>query len=157
MSQPEDTRQTVRTLLRQQQFGVLSTVANDAPYASLVAYAASEDDRYLYFVTPRATRKYANISANARVALLVSSSRNQLEDIQQAAAVTALGAARSVPSSDRDAVLSVYQSKHPGLEAFVRSPDSELMEIIVSSYILVERFQTVSEYRIDHDLDHAII
>lgn len=157
MSQSEDTSHTVRTLLRQQQFGVLSTVANEAPYASLVAYAASEDDRHLYFVTPRATRKYANISGNARVALLVSNSRNQPEDIQQAAVVTALGAARSVSSVDRNAVLSLYLSKHPGLEAFAQSPDSELMEILVTSYILVERFQKVSEYRIDHNLDNTTL
>ena len=96
MDKAEPTRQALSELLRQQQLGVLSTVSDNKPYASLVAFAVSEDDRHLFFVTRRATRKFANILANDRVALLVNNSINRPEDFHQAAAATAIGTAAPV-------------------------------------------------------------
>jgi nitroimidazol reductase NimA-like FMN-containing flavoprotein (pyridoxamine 5'-phosphate oxidase superfamily) len=154
MSHEESTRHSVHLLLRQQQLGVLSTVGDDAPYASLVAFAVSDDDRHLFFVTPRATRKFANISANARVALLVNSSINRPEDFHQAAAVTAIGSAKPVSPPDLEKIRTHYLTKHPYLETFAHSPSCEIVAIHVERYIMVERFQNVSEYRINHDMDH---
>ncbi len=151
MRQEESTRSAIQSLLRQQQLGVLSTVGNDMPYANLVAFVASEDQRHLYFVTPRATRKYANLSANANVALLINNSNNHPDDFHDAAAVTAVGTASTVSGSALVTVQKRYLAKHPYLEAFVRSPDCEMVDIHVIQYILVERFQNVSEYRIDHE------
>jgi len=48
-----------------------------------------------------------------------------------------------------------YLIKHPYLEEFAHSPSCEFIEIRVKRYILVERFQNVTEYRIDHDMDHT--
>ena len=155
MNLAESTRHAVRELLRQQQLGVLSTVGGDAPYANLVAFTVSADDGHLFFVTPRATRKFANISANTRVALLVNNSMNRPEDFHKAAAVTAIGAASPVAASQREAVRKDYLTRHPYLTAFVDSPSSELVDIRVARYILVERFQNVTEYRIDHDMDRT--
>lgn len=153
MSREEHIRNAVHELLRQQQLGVLSTAGEDGPYASLVAFAVSDDDRRLVFVTPRATRKFANIAADARVALLVNNSINRPEDFHQAAAVTAVGLAETVDLKDLDAVRDRYLAKHAYLEEFAYSPSCEFVAIRVERYILVERFQNVTEYRIDHDLD----
>jgi len=153
MEHEKSVKQAVHGLLRQQQLGVLSTVGDGFPYASLVAFAVSEDDRHLYFATPSATRKFANISANARVALLVNNSANHSEDFHRAKAVTAVGMAR--PLSDRrlDAARDHYLDKHPYLASFAHSPSCVFLEIRVQRYILVERFQNVSEYRIDQESD----
>jgi nitroimidazol reductase NimA-like FMN-containing flavoprotein (pyridoxamine 5'-phosphate oxidase superfamily) len=153
MDREKTVKQVVHTLLRQQQLGVLSTSAEDAPYASLVAFAVSEDDRCLYFATPRATRKFANMAANARVALLVNNSVNHPEDFHLAKAVTVVGSARPVPEARLDAVRSRYLEKHPYLESFAHAPSCVVMEIRVDRYILVERFQNVSQYRIEHAMD----
>jgi nitroimidazol reductase NimA-like FMN-containing flavoprotein (pyridoxamine 5'-phosphate oxidase superfamily) len=150
MDQTTSTRKAVQSLLHHQQLGVLSTVDNDMPYANLVAFATSDDDRYLYFVTPRATRKFANLSANANVALLVDNSSNHRDDFQQAAAVTAVGKATSVSAPVLAEAQKLYIAKHPHLEDFVHSSDCEMICIRVMRYILVERFQNVTEYRIDH-------
>lgn len=154
MTQDETIRQAIHALLREQQLGVLSTIGVDAPYASLVAYAVSDDDRFLYFVTPRATRKFANLSANPQVALLINNSINRPEDFHRAMAVTATGTVAPTPPADREKILSRYVAKHPYLEDFAHSPSCELVIIRVERYILVQRFQNVTEYRINHDVDH---
>ena len=46
-----------------------------------------------------------------------------------------------------------YLDKHPYLEEFVHSPSCEFLAIHVQRYILVERFQNVTEYRIENELD----
>jgi heme iron utilization protein len=155
MGRKASIRHAIHALLRQQQLGVLSTVGDDAPYASLVAFAASDDDSRLFFVTPRATRKFANLTANSRVALLVNNSINHPEDFHQAAAVTAIGNAQPVAALELDAIRNQYLAKHPYLESFANSPSCEFVDIQVERYIMVERFQNVTEYRIDHDMDRT--
>lgn len=155
MGRNASVREAIHKLLRQQQLGVLSTVNDETPYASLVAFAASDDDSHLFFVTPRATRKFANLTANARVAMLINNSINQPEDFHQAAAVTAIGEAKTVAAQDLEAIRHQYLTKHPYLEAFAHSPSCELVAIQVERYIMVERFQNVTEYRVDHDVDNT--
>jgi hypothetical protein len=153
MSREESTRNVVHRLLRGQQLGVLSTSGEKGPYASLVAFAVSDDDRRLFFVTPRSTRKFANISRNDRVALLVNDSINRPEDFHQAAAVTAVGSAARTEPSELGVIRDRYLEKHPYLEEFALSPSCEFLAIGVERYILVERFQNVTEYRIKNEPD----
>lgn len=150
MNKTASSLKTVQSLLRDQHLGVLSTVGNDMPYANLVAFVASDDGRYLYFVTPRATRKFANLSANANVAMLVNNSNNHPDDFHRASAVTAVGKATTVSAPALETVQKRYIARHPYLEDFVRSPDCEMICIRVMHYILVDHFQNVTEYRIDH-------
>ena len=150
MNERASTRQAIRQLLNHQQLGVLSTVGNQSPYASLVAFAVSEDDEHLFFVTSRNTRKYANITTNAQVSLLVHNSGNRPEDFELASAVTAIGTAAPVSPDMLDDARTIYLSKHPNLKNFVADSGSELVDIKVESYILVAHFQLVTEYRIEH-------
>lgn len=153
MSREESTRNAIHQLLHGQQLGVLSTAGTKGPYASLVAFAASDDNRRLFFVTPRATRKFANITTDARVALLVNNSINRPEDFHGAAAVTAVGRASTVRPGQLKSVRDRYLAKHPYLEEFADSPSCAFLAIQVERYILVERFQNVTEYRIGNELD----
>lgn len=155
MNTDDKIRRTIHALLREQHLGVLSTVGDGAPYASLVAYSVSDDDAQLYFVTPKATRKFANLSANPSVAMLVNNSINRPEDFHRAMAVTAAGIARVAASAERDNIINRYVATHPYLEAFAQSPSCELVSVRVERYILVQRFQNVTEYRVRHDVDHA--
>ncbi|WP_319404506.1 pyridoxamine 5'-phosphate oxidase family protein [uncultured Desulfosarcina sp.] len=153
MIREELTRNAVHQLIRGQQLGVLSTAGEKGPYASLVAFSISDDDRRLFFVTPRTTRKFANITADARVALLVNNSINRPEDFHQAAAVTAVGRALTIVPPELESVRDHYLAKHPYLKEFAYSPSCAFVAIRVERYILVERFQNVTEYRIEDELD----
>ena len=68
-------KEKVRELFETQKLAVLSTQREGQPYTTLVAFAASSDLENLYFATTRATRKYANLSADSRVAMTNTSSR----------------------------------------------------------------------------------
>ena len=95
----EQLKQRLHQLFASQKLAVLSTQQQGQPYASLIAFAASDDLKELYFATPRATRKYAYLEANPKVALLIDSRSNQDSDIHQAIAATAVGKAMRSPGS----------------------------------------------------------
>jgi nitroimidazol reductase NimA-like FMN-containing flavoprotein (pyridoxamine 5'-phosphate oxidase superfamily) len=149
MASKKSIRQLLKELLFSQKLAALSTQSGGQPYASLVAFACSEDLRTLCFATPRSTRKFANLSADCRVALLVSSSSNQETDFHEAAAVTIVGSAVEVSAEERQSAMIGYLAKHPYLEDFARSPTCALVRVKVRSYILVKNFQHVMELHID--------
>jgi heme iron utilization protein len=144
----EKIQQLLRSLFHSQSLAVLSTCNAGQPYGSLVAFAASEDLGRLYFATPRATRKYAYLSREPRVSMLIDNRSNTPQDFHDAAAVTALGKASEVPSSEgMPEGRQAYLSRHPYLEGFLAAPGTAFFEIAVNVYLMVNRFQNVVEYR----------
>jgi len=141
-------RQRLVQLFASQKLAVLSTHHNGQPYASLIAFTSSDDLKELFFATPRATRKYANLQADPRVALLIDSRSNQDSDIHRAIAVTAVGKAAEVTESEREKVLKLYLSKQPHLEEFVKSPSCALVQVTVATFYVVSRFQKVMELHV---------
>lgn len=142
-------RQRLAQLFAVQHLGVVATVHQGQPYASLVAFAATDDLRHLVFATPRTTRKFTYLQAEPRVAILINDSRNQVDDFHQAAAVTAVGRCTFGDAADMPDDLALYLSKHPHLADFVRSPTTALVRVTVSRYILVRNFQHVVELHMD--------
>jgi nitroimidazol reductase NimA-like FMN-containing flavoprotein (pyridoxamine 5'-phosphate oxidase superfamily) len=148
LSEESELEHLIRELFESQKLAVLATQNKGQPYANLIAFAASDDLKSLYFATGRATRKYANIEADARVTVLIDNRSNEDSDFSQAAAVTATGRAKEVGDSARDEVLAIYLAKHPMLEEFVRSPSCALLKVEVQTYYLVRRFQNVMELHV---------
>jgi nitroimidazol reductase NimA-like FMN-containing flavoprotein (pyridoxamine 5'-phosphate oxidase superfamily) len=148
LSEESELENLIIELFESQKLAVLGTQNKGQPYGNLIAFVASEDLKSLYFVTARATRKYANIEADARVTVLIDNRSNQDSDFSQAAAVTATGTAKEVADSKRDEVLAIYLAKHPMLEEFVRSPSCALLRVEVKTYYLVRRFQNVMELHV---------
>ena len=116
--------------------------------ASLVAFAPADDDTALLFSTLRATRKYQNLVADSRVALLISNHENRSTDLRNAAAVTALGQVGEVEESERSAMEEVLLARHAAMTEFVRSPGCALLRVAIRSYYLVTRFQNVIELHV---------
>lgn len=146
MSNPETTERILRKLLADQRLAVLATREEDGqPYANLMAFVASDDLRTILLVTGRYTRKYANLIADPRVALLIDSRSHQASDIHEAVAVTVLGDAEEVSGAERERLLPVYVARHPHLQEFASSPSCALFRVRVRSYYLVRRFQEVTE------------
>lgn len=141
-------RKDLEELFTTQPLAVLSTQNEGQPYASLVAFATSEDLKELYFATTRATRKYANLSSDPRVAMLVDSRSNEVSDFRWAMAVTATGKAEEVEGQEKDKVLKTYLAKHPHLDDFVSSPSCALLKIRVQRYYVATRFQNVIEVHV---------
>jgi heme iron utilization protein len=148
MQDTAETLKLIRTLLETQKLAVLATQSHGEPYSNLIALAATPDLKYLLFATTRATRKYANLMADSRVALLVDNRKNEAGDFTEAAALTALGKAWELQGLERREFLQIYLEKHPYLEGFVMGPNCALLRVKVDKYIVVTRFQEVSEVRI---------
>ena len=142
-------RKRLGELFRSQKLAALSTHNDGQPYASLVAFYAGYDLKHIYFVTPRTTRKFANLNADSRVAVMVNSSTNQTSDFHRAISVTAVGSAEEIEGSETEPVLRQYLVKHPHLEEFVRSPTCALVRISVKTYYLVKNFQNVMELHLE--------
>jgi heme iron utilization protein len=136
-------------LLQSQPLAVLATHKEGQPYANLIAFASSNDLKRLYFATSRSTRKFAGISADPRVAILVDNRSNKTSDFRSAMAATATGKAREVAPAEKATTLALYLAKHPHLKDFVDSPTCALFEIRVQTYFVVTRFQNVVEIHVE--------
>lgn len=145
MTDQASLKKEITALVRSQLLTVLSTHREGQPYASLVAFIASEDLGSIYFATGRATRKFKNMEQDRRVALLIDNRSNQENDFHNAAAITVIGKVRELEQENRANVETRYLSRHPYLEEFVKAPTTALMNIQVSRYIMVTRFQEVLE------------
>ncbi|MCU0558710.1 MAG: pyridoxamine 5'-phosphate oxidase family protein [Desulfobacterales bacterium] len=140
---------TLRGLLSGQRLAVVATHTAGQPYANLVAFAESPDLMSLFFATARSTRKYENLAADRRVALLIDSRRNREGDFHEAAAATVIGVATETKVVEKEGALGVFLAKHPYLEEFVRAPTCALFRVCVKKYILVRNFQDVMEWRVE--------
>lgn len=152
MEQADHIKRQLQQLFERQNLAVLATQSDGQPYASLVAFKADQNLRQIYFATARSTRKFANLSSDPRVALLINSSVNEPSDFHRAIAVTVQGRAEIIDNKNRQATQKQYLNKHPYLSEFVRSPTCALLSIHVRSYYLVKNFQHVMELHFDEEV-----
>jgi nitroimidazol reductase NimA-like FMN-containing flavoprotein (pyridoxamine 5'-phosphate oxidase superfamily) len=139
--------QVLRKLLASQRLCVLATQGEGQPYSALVAFAETDDLRHMLFATFRGTRKYANLCADPRVALLIDSRSNQVSDFQDAVAVTVLGRAEEVHGDERTLLAERYLAKHPQLAEFIASQECALLRVDVSDHFIA-RFSEATAPRI---------
>ncbi len=149
MNDQKDIKEDLARLFSSQRLGVLATQDQGAPYASLLAFAASEDLSKLYFSTPKATRKFRNLTRENRVSMLIDNRNNQVSDFHEAMAVTVVGDAFETSGERREAALEFYLERHPYMADFARSSSSALVEIRVEKHILVKRLQEVFELHME--------
>jgi len=146
-------RDRIGALLASQRLTVLGTQQDGQPYASLMAFAHTEDLRTIVVATGQATRKYYNIEQDPRVSLFFDDRSNAPADFHQATALTALGVARSCVVAEDNTLRDLYLDRHPYLEPFVAAPATSLLAIIINYYQLVNTFQQVMELRLGDELD----
>lgn len=134
---------SMKTLMNEQKLAVLATFHGYEPYTNLVGFVASDDLKYIFFVTPVATRKYSYIKASGRASMMIDNRSNNENDFKDAMAVNAIGDVVEVEKTD--GFKALYLGKHPYLQDFLLSPSSALMRMVVKSYIIASRFQNVVE------------
>ena len=137
-------RKTLAAILHGQRAGVLATSFMDIPLCSQMAYAADDDLRTLFIVTPRQTTKFDNMSANPNVSFLISTACNDPSDPKDALALTATAFATELDGERRHHAVTLFSRKHPALGSFAAATASAVMELKVDCYILVSQFQRVT-------------
>jgi general stress protein 26 len=149
MTPDQKIKDQIRELFITQKLAVLSTQHSGQPYASLIAFVGKEDLKKIFFVTPRTTRKFVNLSSDPRVAILINSSLNVESDFHEAVSVTALGTAKEINSAEKNEILIQYLTKHPYLESFATSPTCAVVGVAITTYVMVKNFQQVMELHMD--------
>jgi nitroimidazol reductase NimA-like FMN-containing flavoprotein (pyridoxamine 5'-phosphate oxidase superfamily) len=148
MERTAELKEFLKGLFSSQRLAVLATQSRKQPYGNLVAFMATDDLKHLLFATTRATRKYANISSNPRIAMVFDNRSNQEADFHQAAAVTATGLVKETVGPQKRRFQKLYLTKHPYLKEFVSSPTCALLRMDVETYYVVRQFQNVVELHI---------
>ena len=132
----EELSDLIKRIFAIQRFAVLATQFEGQPYSNLIAFAEADNLESLLFVTGRYTRKYSNILASKKVAVLIDSRTNQTLDLTNAVAITALGTIEEVPADNSNYLSGIYLAKHPELEDFLYKPSNALIKIAVIDYIV---------------------
>ena len=125
---------------------VLATEGAGQPHASLVAVTPVGLPRELVFATYRNTRKYGNLLANARVAVLMHCIDTDLNGLQDAIVLTATGDAIEAEGARREALAGLHLQRHPDLAGFLGSPDCAVFCVVVESYQLVRGIDDVGSW-----------
>jgi nitroimidazol reductase NimA-like FMN-containing flavoprotein (pyridoxamine 5'-phosphate oxidase superfamily) len=149
MTSVQEIQPVLRQLFLSQRYAVLATDDHGQPFTSLMAFSATEDLRQIVLLTERSRRKFANLKANRRVALLIDDRENKGSDTQDAVAVTAIGDAEEADFAESAALLPRFLTRHPGLSTFAASASCAVVKVKITSYQLVSSFEQVLEWRID--------
>lgn len=144
----KDVKNVLKDLLDSQPLAVLATQGDGQPYTNLVAFAFSQDLQSLFFATAQSTRKFANLSADPRISMLVDNRTNNPSDFRWAKAVTVTGKAEKIDKEKEVEIKEAYLGKHRHLKDFLDSPSCALIRIRVETYYLVTRFQEVMEIHV---------
>lgn len=148
LAELKDVENLLKDLFDSQPLAVLATQSDGQPYTNLVAFAFSQDLRSLFFATAQSTRKFANLSVEPRVSMLVDNRTNNPSDFRLAKAVTITGKAEKIDKEKEIEITETYLHKHPHLKDFLDSPSCALIRIRVVTYYLVRRFQEVMEIHV---------
>lgn len=143
----------LKSLMDTQSFAVLATHDHGQPYASLVAFAASDNLKQLFFVTGKATRKFKNLTADPRASMLIDNRANTPMDISRAMAATATGSVETASGETLDRQKELFLKKHPHLKDFAASASTRLIRFDVTCYYVVNRFQNVVELHMGKGFD----
>ena len=141
-------REQIQEVLERSRLAVLATHGSGQPHASLVAFTPTGGVRHLIFATHRDTRKYRNILADPRVAVLIGARDDFGSRPDRRLVLTALGEATEIPEVERPAALSAHAARHPDLQEFFRSTDCALLRVSVQAYQVVAGFDDVQWYQV---------
>ena len=148
MGTPAEPKDLLRQIMETQRFAVLATLNDQQPYLNLVAFAVSDDLRNIIFATNRNTQKYRNILSNNRVALLIDNRSIGQSDFAEGLAITALGMASDLEGDRSEKPVQSYLDRHPSLGEFLQRPDTAVIGVMVTDYILA-RFGGAERIRVD--------
>lgn len=127
----------MKDLVRAHSACVLATSSENRPYCSLMAYAVNDDASEIYMATQRSTRKFANLTANPAVSLLIDTRNEVLR--AQVRALTVEGTCEPVTDPARkELIRAQLLAVHPHMAAFLTQDDCAILCITVTSFLLLK-------------------
>jgi general stress protein 26 len=147
MTTQQETWQKVEEVLAEQRFGILATLMGEYPYTGAVAFAVHDNAMKLFFATPRATRKFANLKQHSQASLFISNNSNLAEDITKAIGITAVGNTEEMEKIKKNQkYFNLFILRHPYLKDFINSTETAMFILNIEKYHVVRNFQQVFEF-----------
>ncbi len=137
MNEQTTTREWIERALSANRLAVLATERDGQPHASLVAITPVGSLRQLVFATYRNTRKFGNLAANGRVAILMQGTGIEGSGLDAGIALTATGQACETMGLQRDLLAGTHLRRHPDLAGFLGSKECAVFCVSVESYQVV--------------------
>ena len=139
---------TIKGLIKGNRICVLSTIAGDRPYSSLMRYTCDPDCKEIYLVTHRNTTKYQNLMENPNVSLLIDNrDKNALARVQ---ALTIEGCLAAIKDTEKiTAILGQFNACHPDLTEFINQPEAELLRIGIRSFLLLNGLEDAHHIKVE--------
>jgi heme iron utilization protein len=134
-----------RELFLTERAATLATLQEGHPYASLVTYAPTTDQRCALLLLSRLAIHTKNLLQDPRVSLLVVESGRATEDPQTLARVCLMGQAKLVPRQDADyqALAEIFRARISSEHLFALS-DFELFLLSVQELRYVGGFGRIN-------------
>lgn len=137
----------ITKLLRQERFGVLSTIGNPWPHPSLIGFFCEHDFSQVYFFTSRETRKFRNLNSNPAVSLMIDNRSRPLVNLRATSTLTVFGDARVLNDQEKASIRELFLNRHPELSQFSGLGNTAACTIDVDHYNLVYNFGEVFHCR----------
>lgn len=146
MKSPLDPRQQIHDLIRAKDICSLATCGPDPsgavrPHLSLMAYlpAPGETPDSLYLLTFRHTRKFANLTANPPVSVLIDTREEDAGSARaHAHALTIAARAEAVENpAEADALRAAFVARHGRLAEFAAKPDVAVIRVVFEEFLLL--------------------
>ena len=136
-------------LVSEQSFFILCTQGRGQPYGSLIAYAFKNDLKNFFFATSKNTRKYNLLSKCSKVAAVIDSRCNNMDEFMKIDVVTITGNAEQISKSEKDFEITkgFLKNRHPYLSNFLESDYIALFRIDAENFFYVNHFQEVFEWK----------
>lgn len=137
----------IKAMLKDEAFGVLATNGKNESYTSLISFVTNEEATFLAFSTPIDTRKYKMIEKDRNVSLLIDNRSANFDDINNIAAITAIGKAHILKNKEeRKKWAEILIDKHNYLDEFICAATSAIILVEITRYHYVSSFQEVVEW-----------
>jgi len=139
----------MKALAKEKDTCVLATISGVEPHCSLMSYATDDDCRQIYMMTHKQTKKYRNLLQNGKVSLLIDT-REEAGGRGVTKALTVNGVFHRIEGeANRKEALARILKKHPHLQKFADSPDTEVFAVRIKSFQLLEGISDSSFVALD--------
>ncbi len=144
MSRQISIKKFIEDALQSGKLAVLATEKDGQPHASLISITPVGGHRQLIIITNRNTRKFENLTHNAKVAVLIQGEQTNSSGQQNSFALTAFGTACECSIASHKEALRAHLKRHPDLADFIQKNDFALVLITVDTYQVVRSIDSVS-------------
>ena len=144
MNTVEELKKTIRSIMKSQLFGVLTTLGESCPHSTIITFYAADDLKSIVFFTSRNTRKFENLLREKKVSLFVDNRTNRLVDLQKTYGIEVKGEARETTPEERQRYIKLFLTKYQEMVDFTQSPGNAMIKIDVRSFDIVHNFQDVT-------------